>query len=190
MYEQIIYYLSWTVASNLCRESIPQPLDLSTHLSTRLLVNLYQKTTDTSRLLITTPSPALNCNLQPLQNNLKPNPVDLMKPTLVIWGLERPKILELLKTLEADLSLESVSANHLQNWICKNSEVQDDKRIQYEYNFLAEHFIIKCMPTITPDFLQSFFNKTFSSFLIEKVALLNSSYLFTVSSRTSVTNHD
>jgi len=101
-----------------------------------------------------------------------------------IQELQPSKILELLRTLEDNLSLENVSVNNLQNWICENPELQDSKHIWYKYNLMAKHFIIKFMKTATHNFLQYFFNLTFSGFLIEKVGLLNTSELFTVGSRT------
>jgi len=105
-------------------------------------------------------------------------------PAITLRELRQPKILDLLETSEDDLSLEKVSVGEFRKWTLDNPELADNKLIRYEYNFLTERLIVKCMSTATHDSLQTFFNQTFSAFLVGKLGLLGANQLFTVSSGT------
>jgi len=85
---------------------------------------------------------------------------------------------------EGDVHFQNVSAKELQNWITNNPELVEHSEIQYEYNFLSERMIIKCMATPTHDSLQGFFTQTVFGSLVEKVGLLKAHGLVTVRSGT------
>ncbi|KAG0129473.1 hypothetical protein HOY82DRAFT_540723 [Tuber indicum] len=81
-----------------------------------------------------------------------------MKPAISLQELQQLRILELLQILEDDLCLEHVLLKDFQNWTLENPELADNEHIRYEHNFLTERLIIKCMPTVTHDSLQSYYS--------------------------------
>jgi len=60
---------------------------------------------------------------------------------------------------EGSIQLGSITSGALQHWTFQNPEVANSDNIRYEYNYLTERFIVKCMPTPTHDSLQLYFTE-------------------------------
>ncbi|KAG0135037.1 hypothetical protein HOY82DRAFT_552768, partial [Tuber indicum] len=91
---------------------------------------------------------------------------------------------------EGDVHFQNVSDKELCNWISENSELVEHKDFRYEYNFLSQRLIIKCMPTPTHDSLQYFFTQTVFGTFVEKVGLLKAQELVTTGAGTSFTGFE
>jgi len=107
-----------------------------------------------------------------------------MEPTVTIRDLDLKKIAELRERSEADVHFQNVSDSELRNWISENPELVEHKDFRYEYNFLSQRLIIKCMPTPTHDSLQYFFTQTVFGTFVEKVGLLKAQELITTGAGT------
>ncbi|KAG0131730.1 hypothetical protein HOY82DRAFT_559299, partial [Tuber indicum] len=86
---------------------------------------------------------------------------------------------------EGDVRFQNVSDKELDNWISGNPELVEHKDFRYEYNFLSQQLIIKCMPTPTHNSLQYFFTQTVFGTFVEKVGLLKAQKLVTTGAGTS-----
>ncbi|KAG0643599.1 hypothetical protein HOY80DRAFT_997527 [Tuber brumale] len=85
-----------------------------------------------------------SCDPDLLSIDQKPNTHDRMEPKMELGDLKGKKICELRETLEINLSFENISVKDMADWIIENPD--NNKEIPYEYNPLAERFIIKLMP--------------------------------------------
>ena len=140
-----------------------------------------------SPLPTTTPSPSVNLDLPSHPSKAITTGIhsESMKPnTITLQELRQAKILELLESSERDLCLEHISTGDFENWLFDNPELADDKLIRYEYNSVTERLIVKCMSTAVHDTLQTFFNQTFSAFVVGKLGLSGANEIFWVSSGT------
>lgn len=86
---------------------------------------------------------------------------------------------------EGSISFTRVSASEIWSWAKENFKAIDNGQFEYEYNFLSERFLIKCMPTPTHDSLQKFFNRRVSVSLAAKVGIQQADALVEVGSGTS-----
>ena len=107
-----------------------------------------------------------------------------MEPTITIRDLKLKNITALQEMSEGDVHFPNTSVKELQNWITENPELVEHNEIRYEYNFLSERLIIKCMATSTHDSLGRFFTQTVFGSMVEKVGLLKAHVLVEVGSTT------
>ncbi|RPA88617.1 hypothetical protein L873DRAFT_1849655 [Choiromyces venosus 120613-1] len=114
-----------------------------------------------------------------------PHPAIIMDPASGIRNLRPNQIFELQAEYEGDLRFRGVSEKDLQNWKSANPEIMENKDIRYEYNFLAETLIIKCMPTATHDSLQIFFTENVFGSLVERLGLAQATGLVDIGSGTT-----
>jgi len=103
-----------------------------------------------------------------------------MEPTIAIRDLKLEKITELREMSEGDVHFPNISVKELQDWIMENPELVEHNEIRYEYNFLSEQLIIKCMATPTHGALGRFFTQTVFGSVVEKVGLLKAHKLIEV----------
>ncbi|RPA92253.1 hypothetical protein L873DRAFT_1794341 [Choiromyces venosus 120613-1] len=115
----------------------------------------------------------------------RPNSNTNVKPIFQIKTLQRQQILDLRENCEGDLCFPDVSEHDLHNWKLQNPDLLEAKDIRFEYNFLTERFIIKCMPTATHDSLQAFFMQNVFGALAEKVGFSQAMGLVNINSGTT-----
>jgi len=106
---------------------------------------------------VSLPPTSMLTDISLLPPELQSNPATEMKTFFQIKMLQRKEILDLWKNYEGDLCCHDVSQQDLYDWKLKNPDLEEADDIHFEYNFLTERFIIKCMPTPTHDTLQRFF---------------------------------
>ena len=126
-----------------------------------------------------------NTHLQDPLTSLQPA---LAKMHLPAWirDIGPKKLAELQVDHEGDLQLGSITSSELQNWTCQNPEVADSDNIRYEYNYLTERFIVKCMPTPTHDSLQLYFTDQVLGSLNERFGRTQTRKMVRVGSGTSM----
>jgi len=102
-----------------------------------------------------------------------------------IRGINPKKLAELQGDHEGNIQLGSITGRALQHWSCENPEVAESDDIRYEYNYLTEKFIIRCMPTPTHDSLQLYFNEHVLSSLNQRFGRPQTRNMVRVGSGTS-----
>ena len=114
----------------------------------------------------------------------QPCPISVMEPPLGVRDLLPERILKFQTEHEGNLNIGQVSPSDLESWKSENPEVIEDDEIRYEYNFLTESLIIKCMPTPTHDSLLYFFQENLLVTLADKLGRSQARALFTIGSGT------
>ncbi|RPA95742.1 hypothetical protein L873DRAFT_1812523 [Choiromyces venosus 120613-1] len=110
--------------------------------------------------------PSTNTNLWPLL--YKSQPASTMELPACIRNIGPKQILELQAENEGNLQLGTISERALEQWKDQNPNIIESDEIRYEYNFLTQNFIIKCMPTPTHDSLQIYFTQNVLCSLVER----------------------
>ena len=110
--------------------------------------------------------------------------ISVMEPPIGVRDLWPERILKFQTEYEGNLNIGQVSPSDLESWRSENPEVIEDDEIRYEYNFLTESLIIKCMPTLTHDSLRIFFIHNACGSLVEKFGSSQTSELVTFGSGT------
>ena len=108
-----------------------------------------------------------------------------MEPNISFMRLRRKEIMDLRQNSESDISFRNVSEQTLRNWKAENQPLLEDDRCRFEYNFLSQRFVIKCMPLPTHDALQGYFSANVLGALIERVGLDEAMSLVKINSGTS-----
>ena len=108
-----------------------------------------------------------------------------MKAPISLSDLSYERILKLQAEYEGTIIFPNVTSKDLHGWKERYPQVVESTKVRLEYNFLRGSLVIQCNPMLTHDSLQSFFNMTVITSLLEKLGRSQTKGLVWVASGTS-----
>ncbi|KAG0134932.1 hypothetical protein HOY82DRAFT_601811 [Tuber indicum] len=114
-----------------------------------------------------------------------PPPLATMELSAWLRQVQPKELFQIQGDNEGRLRLGSIPERELDDWMYQHPELTENDLLRYEYNFLSESFMIKCMPLPIHDSLQVFFTNNVSVSLAQRFGPSQARKLATVASRTT-----